>query len=232
MTLDVAANLERVRGRIRHACEKAGRDPAGVRLVAVSKTQPAEAVRAACDAGQTDFGENYVQELLAKAEAVGSGVRWHFIGRLQTNKVKPLLGITALIHSVDRMKLLEEIARRAEQAGVVASCLIEINLGDEATKGGAGETEIETLLRAARPLSHVEIRGLMAIPPFLDDPEALRPYHRRLAALARRLREATGLLLPEVSMGMSSDLEAAVEEGATIVRVGTDIFGPRRKTAT
>ncbi len=227
MPPDIAANLDGVRERIRAASVRAGRNPNEVRLVAVAKTQPEEAVRRALAAGQADIGENYVQEFLAKADAIPNGVRWHFIGRLQSNKVRQVVGRTVLIHSVDREKLFREIEKRSALRNIRTACLLEVNVGAEDSKGGADPEEAARLVRLSAEWPHVELRGLMSIPPFLDDPEAIRPYHVRLRELRDRLRKDSGFALPELSMGMSTDLEAAVEEGATFVRVGTDIFGPR-----
>ena len=224
---DVAANLARVRERIERACRRAGRDPAGVRLVGVGKTKPPELLAEAVAAGLSDIGENYVREFLEKRERLSPSIRWHFVGRLQSNKARQVVGKVELIHSLDRESLLEEIEKRAAAAGVVVRGLLKVNLGGEAAKGGADEAVARRLLETAAAMPHLRVEGLMSIPPPQDDPEALRPWHRRLARLAETLRRETGLPLPELSMGMSSDLETAVEEGATLVRVGTDLFGPR-----
>jgi pyridoxal phosphate enzyme (YggS family) len=198
--------------------------PAGVTLVAVSKSQPAEAVREAHAAGQRDFGENYVQEWRDKAEALADlpGIAWHFIGSLQTNKVKYLAGRVALVHTVDREELGREISRRWERAGAVARVLVEVNLGNEASKGGCAQAEVPALVEALRALPALEVAGLTCIPPPEDDP---RPHFAALRALRDRLG------LRELSMGMSGDYPVAVEEGATLVRVGTAIFGERRPRA-
>jgi pyridoxal phosphate enzyme (YggS family) len=195
--------------------------PGGVCLVAVSKYQPAEAIREAFAAGQRDFGENYVQEWREKADALADlpGLVWHFVGSLQTNKVKYLAGRVGLIHTVDREELGREIARRWEKAGARARVLVEVNLGGEASKGGCAEGQVSTLVEALRVLPSLEVAGLTAIPPAGDDP---RPH---FAAL-RSLRDRLGLR--ELSMGMSADHPAAIAEGATLVRIGTAIFGERR----
>ncbi len=194
--------------------------PAGVTLVAVSKTQPADAIREAFAAGQRDFGENYVQEWREKADALSDleGLRWHFVGSLQTNKVKYLAGRVALVHTVDRIDLGREIAKRWERAGGRARVLVEVNLGGEASKGGCRPGDAPDLVAGLRELPALEVAGLTCIPPPDDDP---RPHFRAL----RRLRDALGLA--ELSMGMSGDYPVAIEEGATIVRVGTAIFGER-----
>jgi pyridoxal phosphate enzyme (YggS family) len=227
VSVDVAANLKEVRARLERACRQAGRAEDSVRLLAVSKTKPPALIAAACDAGQRCFGENYVQELLAKQPELPEKIEWHFIGRLQSNKVRQVVGRVAMIHSVDRAKLFDEIDRRACALGLKVDCLLEINVGDERGKAGASDAEALELARHAAALEGVSLCGLMSIPPFLDDPQAMRPFHRRLFELRGMLRDATGLALDELSMGMSTDMEVAIEEGATIVRVGTDIFGPR-----
>ncbi|TLM65441.1 MAG: YggS family pyridoxal phosphate-dependent enzyme [Deltaproteobacteria bacterium] len=227
--MDIAANLARIRTDIDAACARSKRDPATVRLVAVSKTHPAAAVTAALTAGQTLFGESYVQEFLVKADAVAAPVEWHFIGHLQSNKVKYLGGKVALIHSVDRLSLGEEISRQWQKLGRTAELLIEVNLAGEESKSGVDARELEPLLRQLATLPNLAVRGLMALPPYLDDPEAVRPYFRRLRELAGEM-EALGLpgvTMRELSMGMSHDFAVAIEEGATLVRIGTAIFGER-----
>ena len=224
--MGVASNLAGVRERIARACERAGRDAASVKLVAVSKVQPAEAIREAVEAGQRAFGENYAQELREKAEAVGesSGIEWHFLGALQTNKVKMVVGRVALVHTCDRPSLAQELNKRAAALGKVQRVLVEVNLAGEAQKGGVVPGDLGSLVDAVRSLSSLRCEGLMCIPPAEDDP---RKHFRRLRDLRDELHGRTGLALPELSMGMSADYEAAIEEGATIVRVGTAIFGER-----
>jgi len=229
MMIDIAANLASIRAEIAAACARCGRDPAAVRLVAVSKTHPAALVEAAWTAGQVEFGESYVQEFLAKTELVKAPVQWHFIGHLQSNKVKYLPGKVSLVHSVDRLSLAEEIDRQWGTAGRIADVLIEVNLGDETSKAGVAEAAVESLLTRLAGLPHLAVRGLMAIPPYLADPEEVRPYFRRLRELAVRLDALAlpGVSMHELSMGMSHDFTVAIEEGATLVRVGTAIFGER-----
>ncbi|HEX9050454.1 MAG TPA: YggS family pyridoxal phosphate-dependent enzyme [Anaeromyxobacter sp.] len=214
MTPPIAARLEALRARI----------PAGVTLVAVSKTHPAEAIREAYAAGQRDFGENYAQEWREKADALAAlaDLRWHFVGGLQTNKVKLLAGRVHLVHAVDREELARELSRRFGQKGAVARVLLEVNTGGEATKGGCAPADAPALAAAIRALPAVELRGLMGMPPPGEDP---RPHFRLLRALRDRLG------LAELSMGMSADWPVAVEEGATIVRIGTAIFGERPRKA-
>ena len=214
--MSVAESVAAVRARIAAACARAGRAESGVTLFAVSKTHPAAAIRAAAAAGVRDFGENYVQELVAKgAELADLDLRWHFVGHLQRNKAKDVVGRVALVHGVDSLALAEALDRRATAPLAV---LVQVNAGDEAGKAGVGWDEVAPLVASMAKLERVRCRGLMAIPPLGDDN---RPRFRRLAALAASLG------LPEVSMGMSDDFEAAIEEGATIVRVGTAIFGAR-----
>jgi len=212
--LSVREGLERVRERIARACDAAGRDPAGVTLVAVSKRHPVDAIREAMDAGQALFGENYAQELVDKAGEI-PGARWHMIGHVQRNKVKLLIPTRAVIETVDSPRLAREIDKRAE---ATVDVLLQVDVAREASKSGCTVEELPGLLDEARALGGLNVRGLMTIPPADEDP---RPH---FAAL-RRLAEAHGLA--DLSMGMSADLETAIEEGATIVRVGTAIFGPR-----
>jgi pyridoxal phosphate enzyme (YggS family) len=194
--------------------------PAGVTLIAVSKTQPAEAIREAYAAGQRDFGENYAQEWRAKADALADlpDLRWHFIGGLQTNKVKYLAGRVACVHTVDRLELARELSRRFAAKGATARVFLEVNVGGEASKEGCAPAQLPDLAREVAALPAVEVVGLMCIPPAEGDP---RPHFRTL----RGLRDALGLR--ELSMGMSGDWRVAVEEGATLVRIGTAIFGAR-----
>ncbi len=216
--MDVAAGLATVRARIAEACARARRDPASVRLIAVSKTKPLELLRQALSAGQTVFGENSAQELKEKADALGAGVEWHFIGALQTNKARVVVGRAALIHTCDRLALAQELSKRAKNAGLTQRVLLEVNVGREPQKAGVLPEDAPALLDQVRALPSLQCDGLMCIPPAEGDP---RPHFRALRELAEQLR------LAELSMGMSADYEAAIEEGATLVRVGTAIFGPR-----
>jgi pyridoxal phosphate enzyme (YggS family) len=221
-----------VTARAAAACERAGRSAAEVTIIAVSKTQPVEAIRAACAAGATDFGENYAQELAAKAtelaaspSSAASMIRWHFIGRLQRNKARLVAGRVALVHAVDSVELAEELARRA--GGVVQPILLAINLGGEATKGGITVEAAPAVARAVAAVAGTSLDGLMTMPPPHDDPEASRPYFERLRTLRDRLQEDLARPLPALSMGMSHDYEIAIACGATHVRIGTAIFGSR-----
>ena len=227
--MSIAQRLNLIRSRIAEAAAKAGRDPLTVRLVAVSKTRPADDVVAACRAGQVIFGENYVQELTAKAAGIQEPLEWHFIGHLQSNKVRQIVGLVTMIHSVDRLSLAEEIDRQWGKEGLCCDVLIEVNIAGEESKSGTTAREVSELVRRVSILPHVRIRGLMTMPPFFDDPEGARPYFRELRRLAEEIaaERIPGVEMTELSMGMSGDFEAAIAEGATIVRVGTAIFGER-----
>ncbi len=220
--VDIAANLAAVSARIRAAAERIRRDPAGVRLIAVSKTKPAELVRAAIAAGVTDLGENYVQEGAAKRAAAGTGARWHLIGHLQRNKAARALEVFDCIHTVDSAALGAALARHAAARGVVARVLVEVRLGGEPSKSGVEPADLPALLAELHD-PHLAVAGLMTVPP-PGDGEAARRYFRHLRALAERAG------LAELSMGMTDDFEVAIEEGATMVRVGRAIFGERDAT--
>ena len=229
-TATIATRLEAVRERVAAACERAGRDPASVTIVGVTKTHPVDAVEEALAAGQVDLGENRAQELVPKAEqAAGMGLapRWHFIGGLQRNKVRQVLPHIAVLHSLVSLRPATEIEKRAEQGrspnpDVALPCYLEVNVGGEDSKQGVEPGEVAELLRATAELRHVDVAGLMTVAPQVDDPELVRPVFREL----RELAEAHGLA--ELSMGMTEDYEVAIEEGATVVRLGRVIFGPRR----
>lgn len=229
--MTISDNIAAIRQRIDAACARAGRDPDTVRLVAVSKTKPAQMIDAAAAAGQQLFGESYVQDFLSKVEEVQQPVRWHFIGALQSNKVKYLRGRVKMIHSVDRLSLAREIERQWAKLDEPIGVLLQVNIGDEDSKAGARAEELPELARQVASLAHLRIRGLMALPPIAEDPEEVRPHFRRLRELAGRIEELAlpGVSMEELSMGMSHDFEVAVEEGATLVRVGTAIFGERTK---
>jgi pyridoxal phosphate enzyme (YggS family) len=221
--------LEEVRARIARAAARVGRDPASIRLVAVSKTFPAEFVRAAADLGQVDFGENKVQEALPKMDqTAGLPIRWHLVGHLQSNKAKKA-GRFDVIHSVDNAALLPRLDEAARSAQRTVELLVQVDLAGETTKHGAQEDEVAGVFEAAHPLTAVRPIGLMLLPPFFEDPEQVRPFFRRLSDLRQRLvaRGIAASALQHLSMGMSHDFEVAVEEGATLVRIGTAIFGGR-----
>jgi pyridoxal phosphate enzyme (YggS family) len=225
----VRARLADVRARIARAADRAGRDPSSIRLIAVSKTFPAEYVRAAAEAGQIDFGENKVQEALGKMDQTSDlAVRWHLIGHLQSNKAKRAARFD-LIHSIDGAGLLQKLDEAADGAGRQLDLLVQVDLAGEATKHGAREDELTAIFEAARTARSCRCVGLMILPPAADDPDAARPYFRALRETREKLlaRGVDASMLQELSMGMSHDFEVAVEEGATLVRVGTAIFGGR-----
>jgi pyridoxal phosphate enzyme (YggS family) len=239
---EIARNLEAVRARIASAERAAGRADGSARLIAVSKTMPAGDVQAALAHGQHDFGENYAQELRDKRAALqvaipdaAAGPRWHYIGPIQSNKVKYLAGQVALVHTVDAPALLPELERRAAGTGgaSIQDCLVQVNVAGEAQKRGLAPADLPALLDGFAACPHLRCVGLMLIPPLTEDPEAARPHFQAL----RRLRDEQArasrpqVELRELSMGMSHDLEVAIAEGATLVRVGTAIFGERRKDA-
>jgi PLP dependent protein len=219
--LDIAGNLERVRERLARAAERAGRRPADVLLIAVSKTVEVERIRAAVAAGVGALGENRVQEAKGKIAELGRAAAWHLIGHLQTNKARDAVELFDVIHSLDRLELARELERRAAARGQVVEALLQVNVANEPSKGGVGPDAVGETLDLVGKLAHVRVRGLMTIPPEVERADDARPWFRRL----RELGERHGL--PELSMGMSHDFEVAVEEGATMIRVGTAIFGPR-----
>lgn len=229
----VAARLAAVRASVERSAVAAGRDPASVTLVAVSKTHPPEAIRAAWEAGQRDFGESYAQEFAAKRAALAdlAGLRWHFIGALQSNKAKLVVPGTSLVHAVDRASVVEALGRRAREAGVVQDVLVEVNVGAESTKAGLAPEALGAALEGFSRVEGIRLAGLMCIPPPAGDRDDRRAPFRRL----RELREANVARhgsLRLLSMGMSDDYADAIAEGATHVRVGTAIFGERpRKPA-
>jgi len=225
----IKSNLARIRERIESAARRAGRDPGTIRLVAVSKTVAPERIREAVESGVHILGENYLQEAQGKIEVLGAGISWHFIGHLQKNKAKYAIRLFDLIHSVDSIALAEELNRAGQKQGKVQAILLQVDLSGEETKFGASEGEIFQMAERISGLKGVFVRGLMAMPPFSDDPEDSRPYFQKLRALRDRLArmKIPGVFAEELSMGMSGDFEVAIEEGATLVRIGTAIFGPR-----
>jgi pyridoxal phosphate enzyme (YggS family) len=226
--MEIADNIARIRERIDQACHHANRDPAEIKLVAVTKNVPAGRIRDALDCGLHCFGENYVQEALPKIRELGPDVEWHFIGHLQRNKVKHVLGNFRLIHTVDRLSLAQQIEKRAPEESRIP-VLLQVNIAGETTKSGVPPDELIDLLQAVTHLSHIRVCGLMTMPPFFDDPERARPYFVALREWRDRLKTEIPPPhgLAELSMGMTGDFEAAIEEGATYVRIGTAIFGPR-----
>jgi len=222
-----------VLGRVAQAAARSGRKGEEIRLIAVGKTKPVELIREAIEAGLAVFGENYVQEAEEKIRAFPQA-EWHFIGKLQRNKVKKAVSLFSWIQTVDSLSLLEEISRRAGEAGKVLPVLAEVNLAGEESKAGLDPGALAELIEAAPGLPGISLRGLMAIPPWTEDPEESRPYFVRLRGLLAECvsRGGAGPAMTELSMGMSNDFEAAIEEGATMVRVGTAIFGSRVRRAT
>jgi len=225
--MDLAANLEAVWKRIERACEKAGRDPKEVSLTAVSKGHPPEAVAALAAAGHDLFGENRVQEAKAKIPECPSGLRWHMIGHLQTNKARDAVRLFEVVQSVDSLKLARELDKQAEKRGRVLPVLLEVNAAGEASKYGFSPERLLAELEEINRLPRLEIHGLMTMAPWTKDPEKVRPVFVRVRELKKRCEEKLGAPLAHLSMGMSGDFEVAVEEGSTIVRVGTAIFGER-----
>lgn len=226
--MTIQQRLREVQGRIADAAARAGRDASDVTLIAVSKTFPSHVIADALDSGIVDLGENRAQELKEKAAVLGPRPRWHFIGHLQTNKVRQVVGIASVIHSVDRVGLGEAISRRAETLGITQEVLIEVNISGEASKHGLEPPQALPLADELADFPNLRVRGLMTIPPYPEKAEDSRPLYQDLARLAEALRkrwpDAT-----ELSMGMTRDFEIAVEEGATMVRVGEAIFGPRTR---
>ncbi|MCX8044468.1 MAG: YggS family pyridoxal phosphate-dependent enzyme [Desulfobacterota bacterium] len=227
--MNIAENLTRIQRRIETACSRCGRDPDTVRLVAVSKTVPVDRIREAIAAGVQILGENYVQEARTKIAVLGKAVAWHCIGHLQTNKAARAVELFDVIHTLDRIELAMALERAAEQKNKVIPVLVQVNVSGEQSKHGIAPVAAAELIRQVAPMRHLHIVGLMTIPPLLPNPEDVRPYFRALRQLRDELvtRIPTSLNLAELSMGMSSDFEVAIEEGATLVRVGTAIFGHR-----
>jgi pyridoxal phosphate enzyme (YggS family) len=229
MNTDISENLAEVQRRIREACERSGRSADDVTLIAVSKTKPLENLQTAYAAGSRNFGENKVQEIVQKAPQMPQDTRFHMIGHLQRNKVRQVLPLVKLIHSVDSLRLAEQIEADAAKAGLDIDILLEVNVAGEESKFGLAPEEVEETARRISSLSHVHIRGLMTIAPFVDDPEDNREIFKKLYQLAVDIRSKNidNIDMSVLSMGMTGDYEVAVEEGATMIRVGTGIFGAR-----
>jgi pyridoxal phosphate enzyme (YggS family) len=225
--VDLAANLEHLRRRIAAACARAGRDPASVTLLAVSKGQPPEVVRAAADLGLTLFGENKVQEAKAKIPLCPGRLRWHLVGHLQSNKARDAVHWFEMIQSLDSLALAAELQKQAEKAAKTVPVLLEVNVAGEATKFGYRPEQLLAELRELNAFPRLEIQGLMTLAPWTPDPEKVRPVFRRLRELKAECEQRLGAPLGHLSMGMSGDFEVAIEEGATLVRIGTALFGPR-----
>ena len=227
--MSFADTLNSVRQRIAAACQRTGRAEDSVTLLAVSKSHPPETIRAAVDAGQVHFGENKIQEAKAKIPLSPGKARWQFIGHLQSNKVRDAVELFEMIQGVDSLAIAREISKRAEQAAKTIPILLEVNVAGEASKFGYQPEQLLAELNDLNALPRIEIHGLMAIPPFSPVPEKSRPYFQRLRELKARAEAVLGAPLPQLSMGMSGDFEVAIEEGATIVRIGTALFGERQK---
>ncbi len=229
-TDSVAGNYAAIRDRMQAACVRAGRDPSSVKLVGVTKTVPLERIRDGIEAGIEILGENYVQEAMTKKEALaGLRVSWHCIGHLQTNKVKMAIECCDWIETLDREAIAIELNRRAKGAGKKVPALIQVNIGGEETKSGVRPDELSSFFKLVSGFESLDVRGLMALPPFFDQPERARPYFRQMRELLEMLRRESSRpeRLVELSMGMSGDFEVAIEEGATLVRIGTALFGHR-----
>ncbi len=225
--MDLESNLKAVQERIRAACARVNRDPGGVSLLAVTKTHPPEIVAEAARLGLTLFGESKVQEAKGKIPLCPGRVRWHLVGHLQTNKCRDAVELFEMIQSVDSLHLAEELNKRCEQASKTMPILLEVNVAGEATKFGYKPEQLLADLERITQLPRLEIHGLMTIPPYSPVPERARPMFRQVRDLKERCEQAIGAPLPQLSMGMSADFEVAIEEGATIVRIGTAIFGER-----
>ena len=225
----IADNLLLVKERIEKAALRAARDPGEIKLVAVSKTVGVEEIREAISAGATILGESYVQEAKEKIEEIGHKVQWHMIGHLQTNKVNQAINLFDMIHSVDRIGLAKEIDKRAKQSDKRVSVLIQVNISKETTKSGIERDRATYLVSEIANLTNIKVEGLMTMPPYFDDPEDARPYFKSLRELKGEIEKKRfeNISMKELSMGMSNDFEVAVEEGATIIRVGTAIFGEK-----
>ena len=228
----IAENLSHIRERINAAALRAGRDPSEIELLAVSKTFPAADIQQAVDAGQLLFGENKVQEALSKIPAFPTHLRWHLIGHLQSNKIRKILPHVEAIHSVDSLSLARDVSRIAGELGLSARIYLEVNVGAEDSKHGFAHDALRADWATLRELPNLEILGLMCIPPFTPDVEDSRPFFRQLSALRDELVGSVPGSLPKLSMGMSHDFEVAIEEGSSIVRVGSAIFGGRTPIPT
>jgi len=233
---DIKQNLQQINARIRQAAEKTSRDSESIRLVAVSKTVPAETIRRAIAAGVTTLGESYIQEARSKISAVSLpsvAISWHFIGHLQTNKAKYAVRLFDLIHSLDSDKLAHELNREAGKINKTQAVLVQVNIAGEKSKSGIAPREVPNLIAAISAMDHLKVNGLMTIPPYFNNPEKARPYFDDLRSLSYQIQKklntdlAPNILMDELSMGMSGDFETAIAAGATLVRIGTAIFGER-----
>ncbi len=222
--------IKKIRNRIKEAALSCGRDPSTMRLVAVSKTVSSKNVKAAVEAGVFIFGENYIQEAMQKIDKIAdSRLSWHFIGHLQSNKAKYVVRYFDLIHSVDTLKLAKEINRQAKKLDKIQKILVQVNIAMEATKSGVATKDTISLIKDISKLENLSVKGLMTMPPFFNQPEKVRPYFKTLSQLQHQIRQESieNIEMKELSMGMTGDFEVAIEEGATLVRIGTAIFGDR-----
>jgi pyridoxal phosphate enzyme (YggS family) len=226
--MDFLSNLNSIQQLIKAACARAGRDPNSVTLLAVSKGQPPEAIRAAADAGLILFGENKVQEAKAKIPLCPGKLRWQMIGHLQSNKCRDAVQLFEMIQSVDSLALAEEINKQCDKAAKTMAILLEVNVAGESSKFGYAPEKVLAELKEINALAKIEIHGLMTIAPWTSEPEKVRPIFRKLRELKTECEQILGAPLPQLSMGMSGDFEIAIEEGATLVRIGTALFGPRK----
>jgi len=226
--MSFADNVAEIQQRIRSACDRTGRDVRSVLLLAVSKTCPAETIAEAVKDGQVFFGENKIQEAKAKIPLSPGRARWHFIGHLQSNKARDAVELFEMIQSVDSLDLAREISKRCEQAAKEMPVLLEVNVAGESSKFGYKPERLLTELKELSALPRILVQGLMTVPPYVTEPEKARPHFRRLSELKSGCEQTLGFALPHLSMGMSGDFEVAIEEGATIVRIGTALFGPRK----
>ena len=229
--VDVGANYRAILDRIAAAARKVGRDPRAVRLLGAAKSQSVDAIRAAIGAGVSLVGENYVQEAAEKKKQLPNSIEWHMIGHLQRNKAKAAVEIFDLIESLDNLALARELDKEGTKRGKTIHAFVEVNLGGEESKSGIAKDQVRDLLEAVSALSHIRIEGLMTVPPFRENLEEVRPYFRELRQLRDQLNELRlpNVQLKELSMGMTHDYTVAIEEGATLVRIGTALFGPRGK---
>jgi hypothetical protein len=227
--MDLSENLHSIQKRIAAACERAGRAPNEVTLLTVTKSQPPEAIKAASDLGLIFFGENKIQEAKTKIPLCPGKLRWHFIGHLQSNKCRDAVELFEMIQSVDSLSLAQEIAKRAGQVSKTMPVLLEVNVAGEASKFGYPPERLLVELKELNTLPRIEVQGLMTVPPWSPEAEKVRPHFRQLRELKTECEQILGVPLPCLSMGMSGDFEVAIEEGATMVRIGTALFGPRPK---
>jgi len=229
--MQIKENIADIQARIAEAAKGCGRNPQEINLIGVSKRKPAALVEEAIAAGHRDFGENYIQEAMEKIDTIGRDKAcWHFIGHLQSNKAKFAVKIFDLIHTVDKIKLAREISKQAAKIDKIQDILIQINIAQEETKSGTRAADVKALVKAASALPNLQIRGLMCMPPFFDDPELARPYFSQVKAISQEIAAMNldKVRMDHLSMGMSNDFAVAVAEGATLVRVGTAIFGERQ----